>query len=126
MDKKQTALLLRLEGKTYAEIGQAIGTSRQYAQQLVRPPVAIYNLVRERAGNVCQDCGIEPRDGHVHHKGAEGLTPDEYNSIENLSFLCVSCHRKAHRWTLKPEQDAELTKLYGEISQAILKKALAS
>ncbi len=86
------ALRLRLKGLSYAEIGKAMGISRQRAQQLIRPSADIYNFVRRRAESRCQDCGIELVSGHVHHLNQV----DNYNDPDNLMYLCVSCHAIAH------------------------------
>lgn len=86
------ALEMRLKGLTYAEIGKSLGCTRQRVQQLIRPPMATYNFIKRRANNKCEQCGIELSSGHVHHVSCV----ENYNDIENLQYLCVSCHRKAH------------------------------
>ncbi len=91
---REDALKLRLDGQTYRQIGTALGVSRQRIQQILSPPTAVRNMVVERAGGLCQDCGVGVGySGHVHHKyGAE----ENYNDLFNLQLLCLSCHRKAH------------------------------
>ena len=96
MERRSAALAGRLEGKTYQQIARELGISRQRVQQLISPPRDIRDLVSERAGGKCEECGILPRDPHIHHKGAVGLGPDIYNDAINLQLLCASCHRKAH------------------------------
>lgn len=90
------ALELRLRGLSYAEVGKQLGVCRQRAQQLLRPPTAVYKSVRLRAKFKCEHCGVDIRGGHVHHRKCVGATPDDYHDIENLEYLCPSCHRLAH------------------------------
>lgn len=87
---------LFLAGRSYREIGEALGVSRQYAQQLVRPPAIVYNLVKRLAAGCCQRCGIAVRSGHVHHVGTTNRTLDNFNDLDNLKYLCPSCHRAEH------------------------------
>src|ERR1700757_1222375 len=82
------ALELKLSGLTYAAIGKQLGLSRQRVQQMLRPPKAIYELIRERARYRCEKCGLKTRSGHVHH---QKLTED-WNDIPNLRYLCLKCH----------------------------------
>jgi len=85
-----------LEGQTYAEIGKALGVSRQRSQQLIRPPTAIRHLVQGRASSKCEGCGIPlRRDGHVHHISSE-LTADAWNNLDNLRWVCRTCHSFLH------------------------------
>lgn len=61
--------------------------------------------VRERAGRRCEGCGMPEaelleqsnRKLHVHHKiPAKKIDdPEERNAVENLTALCIGCHRKA-------------------------------
>lgn len=92
------ALTLRLRGLTYAEIGARLGVSRQYAQQLVRPVSTIYNAVKQRAKGKCEQCGIEIRNGHVHHKLDAESNPKDFNNLDNLAYLCIGCHQVRHRY----------------------------
>lgn len=92
------ALEMRLLGRTYADIGVALGVSRQRAQQLLSPPGDVRRAVLARAHGACQRCGIalEISRAHVHHTKATGLDPDDYNDLPNLVALCTSCHGGAH------------------------------
>ena len=95
------AIGMYLAGCTYAEMGEKLGVSRQRAQQLVRPPKAVYELVRDRAKGKCQKCHVKLANGHVHHKERVGMTADNFNEIDNLMYLCVACHQIEHadkRW----------------------------
>lgn len=98
MEKAQEALKLRLDGKTFAEIGAALGISRQRAQQLTSPPTGVRLFVAKRAEGKCEHCQIPIRaaSGHVHHKLANGQERFLYNDSANLEYLCPSCHRVAH------------------------------
>jgi len=97
------AMELRLRGMTYAEIGKALGVSRQRAQQLVRPPRPIYEAVKARAGGKCELCGLEISNGHVHHKERV----NDYNGLDNLQYLCVVCHKGEHPSELQFEPVVE-------------------
>ena len=81
-----------MKGLTYLEISEKMGISRQRVQQLVRPVAPVYSFVRKRANSKCEKCGIEIRSGNVHHKRETGLSESEFNSIDNLEYLCVGCH----------------------------------
>ena len=87
-----------LDGNTYQEIGTQFGLSRQRIQQLVSPDKTLLAMVKSRAKNRCEKCGIKIiRDGSLHHKNHKDTSPDIYNAMDNLLYLCRSCHRKEHR-----------------------------
>jgi len=90
---RERAEAFYFQGLTYAEIGAHLDLSRQRVQQLIRPPRAIYEAVKSRAEGKCEDCGVAIQGGHVHHKNDPGL---DYNALENLLYLCASCHPKRH------------------------------
>jgi DNA-binding transcriptional regulator YiaG len=91
---------LRLAGLSYAKIAKRAGISPQRVQQILSPPPAVMRFVRDRAQQICESCGLDIHDaGHVHHKGCKGLQADTYQDIENLQYLCVSCHTIAHSIT---------------------------
>jgi 5-methylcytosine-specific restriction endonuclease McrA len=90
------AIELRLNGLSYAEIGKEMGCSRQYAQQLTRPPKEVYDFVKNRAKGKCENCREKIASGHVHHRSNRTGTVENYNDIENLEYLCRSCHRTKH------------------------------
>lgn len=93
-DKREAILKRRLEGLTYKTISLELGISRQRVQQLISPPRFIRELIVTRAAGKCQRCGINVgKSGHVHHAGTEY---EDYNDVENLQLLCVSCHRLIH------------------------------
>lgn len=85
-----------LGGRSYSEIGKAVGVSRQYVQQLVRPPKPVYDAVKQRAAGKCEKCGIYVQNGHIHHIQQSGKTPDDFNEPANLQYLCPSCQRDSH------------------------------
>jgi hypothetical protein len=97
-DAYAQALAMRLDGKSYREIGQALGVTRQRVQALIAPPTKTEDIVVARAGGRCEACQAPAgRSGHIHHRQAKGMTPDTYNAEPNLALLCPSCHPKAHR-----------------------------
>ena len=88
-------LKLRLDGLTYAQIGEIAGVSRQRVQQQLSPPAAIRNFIHKKYGGRCAECGIVSGSGHIHHKTTETHV-DDYNDVDNLELLCVTCHRLKH------------------------------
>lgn len=95
-DTRERAAELFLRGLSYAAIGREIGVSRQRAQQLVRPPVGVYSLVKSRANGACEKCAVRIDAGHVHHvKGGDGFA-ENFNDIDNLKYLCAICHGREH------------------------------
>jgi predicted nucleic-acid-binding Zn-ribbon protein len=94
--KRIEATELRVKGLTYAEIGQALGISRQRAQQLVEPNRDVYAFVRTKANWRCETCGVAIINGQLHHIQATGNTLENFNDIDNLRYLCVACHMRAH------------------------------
>lgn len=95
-DPKLKALNLWLKGLTYTEIGRRMGYSRQRAQQIIAPPTAIRNAIKKRAEGRCEHCGVELEGGHIHHLGSDGRTPENYNDMANLVYLCILCHGICH------------------------------
>ncbi len=92
--RKMEALNLRLSGLTYAEIAQKLGISRQRVQQIIAPPKYIRDLVVGRAHGRCEICGIfVGKRGHVHHNSCKN---ENYNDVDNLELLCISCHILVH------------------------------
>jgi Homeodomain-like domain-containing protein/HNH endonuclease len=85
------------QGMTYQAIADKVGVSRQRIQQIVRPPIQIVNMLKKRANGRCENCGIVPRNAHVHHTEKIAALPKTLDSIEFLLYLCPSCHRRAHR-----------------------------
>lgn len=60
--------------------------------------------VKEKAGNICQDCGSD-ENLQVHHPHYDkSKKPWEY---DNLICLCASCHRKAD-FSRKMKSDSSL------------------
>jgi hypothetical protein len=97
MKSRERALEMRLEGRTYLEIGRELRVSRQRAQQILEPPAVIRAAVVDRDGGLCRGCGlIVGKSGHIHHRGSTGLAPETYQDLANLILLCISCHRGEH------------------------------
>jgi hypothetical protein len=97
------AISLRLSGLTYREIGKSLGITPQGAQSLVKPAAPIYNFVKDKTNGKCAKCGVAIDNGNVHHKVSEGITQKEYDSIENLEYLCISCHQHEHHGYAAPK-----------------------
>ena len=95
-ETRKKAIELRLSGLTYEEIGNSLGFSRQYAQQLVRPVTSIYRAVKQTAKGRSQKCGLAIRNGHIHHIKSEEVAKEDFNNLENLEYVCISCHRELH------------------------------
>ena len=85
---------LKREGHTYRKIGEILGISYQRAYQLVRPPKAIYDMIKLRAHGCCELCRITVPHGHIHHK--ELQQEITWNDPVHLIYLCPSCHRRQH------------------------------
>ncbi len=89
---------LRLSGQTYQAIASQAGISRQRVQQLLSPPKVIRDIVIHKYDGKCALCGVEVGvSGNVHHE--EGNGEDNYQEINNLLLLCVSCHILKHNKT---------------------------
>lgn len=93
---RRRALALRLEGRSYSEIGRELGIRTQEALRLIRPDQETRERICRRANNACEICGAALRMLHVHHRATVGTTPETYNRDDNLTLLCVPCHRAAH------------------------------
>ncbi len=92
--EKQELLAERLEGKSYSQIAKEANVSRQRIQQILSPSTDIQKMVRSKQKGLCEVCGKPLHSsGHIHHKSLI----EDYNSLENLVLLCISCHMKKHR-----------------------------
>jgi hypothetical protein len=89
-------MVLRFQGASYQDIGDAAGLSRQRIQQILQPPAAIRQHVLRQAGERCQRCSVASPSLHIHHRGSVGMTPDLYEDVANLEALCLVCHLHAH------------------------------
>lgn len=76
-EKKEIALSMKVDGKTYAEIAAQFGVTRQAVQLWFRPAIA--------NRGACQRCG-KVTILHRHHKS---FVP------EIIELLCASCHKKS-------------------------------
>jgi len=88
-------LALRLQGLTYAAIGERVGLSAQRVGQLLSPPAPTHRGIWRRAHGRCQDCGIilGRTNGQAH---MPGLDREDFSRPSQLRLLCPGCHRKAH------------------------------
>ncbi len=82
---REQARAMKQDGKSYAEIGRALGISRQRAQQLLSLPHASRQEFAEQKGNRCELCGRPAKKLDAHHNTYAG-DPDQ--------LLCTSCHKK--------------------------------
>lgn len=90
------AIKLRIEGKSYGEIGSIFKVSRQRAQQYTNPPDDIRLEIKKLSNGRCQLCKVRTKFGQIHHKLTTGCTLETFNNIDNLMYLCVKCHRLIH------------------------------
>jgi hypothetical protein len=95
--KRAKAIELRLQGATYAEIAPLLGCTRQGAQKLCRPRFQLRDLLTIRANGCCESCRKPTPKGHAHHISVQGKTPETFNKLDNLQYLCIACHGLAHR-----------------------------
>lgn len=51
-------------------------------------------IVKQKSFNQCNRCGEEYLEKHVHHKVQ--ISKGGSHRIDNLEYLCVSCHSEAH------------------------------
>lgn len=86
--RRKAARILKQAGMTYEEIGQALGISRQRAQQLVRPTPRVMEELRSKKGNACANCGATDVKLDLHHS--------KYDSGPD-ALLCVPCHKTADK-----------------------------
>ena len=92
---RNTWMDLKLQGWSYGRIAKDAGVSRQRVQQILSPPKAIRGLVAKRADYRCETCAAPlGHSGHVHH--AAGDNPQHYEEIDQLQYLCQTCHWHAH------------------------------
>lgn len=92
--RRQPMINMRLDGMTYQQIGERYHISRQRVEQIISPPFDTIKELNRRAKGRCEDCGIHVGiSGHAHHKGSEY---DTYEDINQLAYLCISCHHRAH------------------------------
>jgi hypothetical protein len=97
-DKEQIEDMYR-DGITYSQIAKKFGISRQRVAQIIFPDRRLYRALQQRAQLRCEECEVYVEHGHAHHLKPN---PDgDVTTLENLAYLCPSCHRKTHRSTEK-------------------------
>lgn len=75
-------------GTNYPSKGQYGFRKKEYA-----PSVEFDCFIKSRRGTACDICGeIDDCRSEAHHKDGNHAN----NSIDNLQWLCNSCHKKAH------------------------------
>lgn len=94
-DRKNAIILMRQSGKTYQEIADYFGITRQRIHQIIKDYSHVYNLKSIKTfndkHNVCEICGSEEKL-HTHHIDRNRRN----NGHENLMRICQSCHYKIH------------------------------
>lgn len=93
-ERRDAAIAMKVNGKTYREIAVVLGVSRQRVQQIIAPPAQVRHLIFLRCGDICESCGKKAsgKDAHLHHVARIA----DYNAASNLAHLCNACHRHAH------------------------------
>lgn len=95
MLSREAMIALKLAGLTYQAIAERTGVSRQRVQQVLAPPPAIAGKVRQASQGLCGQCGkLIGSHGHIHH---QGNTSDKWDTLSQLAYLCIACHRGVHR-----------------------------
>lgn len=128
MDRRDEALQLRLDGLTFGAIAERLGISRQRVQQLLAPPRDVRDSVVIEALGKCSSCQLfVGTAGHVHHIQATTIEEENYNDRANLTLLCPSCHRIAHKGRPQSrshqqqlaERSAKSASVYVEVGERI-------
>lgn len=95
MDLKSQITQLRKEGKTYREIGLALGTSEQRIHQIYknynnhgRGWTEKYNQAWKE---LCEVCSVN-NSVAIHHSDGNNSN----DSLENLRAVCKACHLELH------------------------------
>jgi len=91
LSRKHQVTNMIMCGKTYQQVSDELGISRQRVQQLNRPGAETVRQLKVRANNKCEKCGIPLTHGHNHHISENVI---DYHGLKNLLYLCVSCHNK--------------------------------
>jgi len=96
MDRKTIINELRIQRKTYQEIGDILGITKQRVHQIYKDYVKTYQhikaKVKDRDSYQCVICG-STENLEVHH--INGIKKD--NHLENLVTLCRKCHHKIEK-----------------------------
>ena len=94
LPRKQQIARMIISGKTYQQVSGEMGISRQRVQQLNRPDTDTILQLKVRAKNRCEKCDIPLMCGHIHHISENVI---DYHGLNNLQYLCVSCHTKTDK-----------------------------
>ena len=91
---RKGALAFWLSGMTFTAIGQRMGVSRQWVQEMLCPPPALRQVTYDLAGGKCQECGMHlGRNGHYHSTPTGPIA----DFTKPLVLLCCTCHRTEHK-----------------------------
>jgi hypothetical protein len=77
-------------GLTYAEIGEAVGLSRQRIKQLVAQPSNVVDVVRRKAKSRCKNCAVETQKGFIY--SPDGSDVSDLSNMDKLIYLCLRCY----------------------------------
>lgn len=102
--RRQRAITLYLSGLSYPQVAATLGLSLGYMRHVIGPPETIRHAVWRRAAFRCERCHTECPSGHIHHREREGIDWVAFNAPSNLEYLCLTCHRAAHK-KHRPKKD---------------------
>lgn len=95
------ALELRLTGLTYRAVAERLSMKPEQVCQLLRAPLAVRRLLYVRSGRRCEHCKAAVFfTSQIHHRQVVGRTLENYHALDNLQYLCASCHTQTHAGTL--------------------------
>lgn len=96
IDRKKLIIEMRKQRKSYREIGEELGLSKQRVHQIVNgdkyTPKKLIKEIKERDEGKCQICDSKKKI-EVHH--INGKRQD--NDPHNLVTLCRKCHIKVEK-----------------------------
>lgn len=93
MNNRRVVTALIMEGKSYQQVADKLGVTRQRIQQLNKPAKETLARLVERANGKCENCGEVLTSGHAHHI-SNNVSYELYQELSNLLYLCISCHLK--------------------------------
>jgi len=105
--KRDKIIELRKQFKSYREIGEILGLTKQRVHQLlkeIRGDNPYRQEILERDDFKCTICDSE-KNLEVHH--INGRNIENSNNLGNLATVCKKCHQKIHtaeRQTIKPTE----------------------
>ena len=95
--RRRRAITLYLSGFSYHQVADELHLSASHMRHVIGPDLDTRRVVWYRASGRCETCQVPTANGHLHHQHREQISPAEFNTPQNLLYLCLACHRKAHR-----------------------------